>query len=429
MKRLLVLALLGAPSVSGCGARRAAAPPGPSATAGDRGCLLHSAGGDAPDTVVVGAAGTVTPERAPGGISAAERLVFLQLYETLVNLDCQDRLRPGLASAWAAGDHGRAVTFTLREGARFWDGRPVTAGDVATGWGARPWADSVTSPNPGTVVAWLSRPEPDAARRFADPALAVTRAGGQPRWAGKMGTGPLRPVDRSRGRLVAASPDGGSVLVFRFASEVDLRDLLDQGADLVLADDPAVLEYARSRGAFELIPLPWNRTYVIGSAPELRAELAGLASQVRPGAVRGEVRPPQGSFWWSGADTCDDTVPAAGGAGGPVARRIVYPSGDRIAQDLAARLVALTGGGGNSAPAQSPLRAAALSAEAFAASLVARSEWGYVTAVSHHVWSGCVPSLLQGAVALAEARSTLIVRPGRMSLTLTGLGLPRLNLP
>ncbi|HEY6948603.1 MAG TPA: ABC transporter substrate-binding protein, partial [Gemmatimonadales bacterium] len=55
-----------------------------------------------------------------------------QLYETLVRRDCAGGERPGLAETWSSAD-GRNWAFALRP-ARFWDGTPVTAGAVASGW-------------------------------------------------------------------------------------------------------------------------------------------------------------------------------------------------------------------------------------------------------------------------------------------------------
>ncbi|MCC6671194.1 MAG: hypothetical protein IT458_09040 [Planctomycetes bacterium] len=53
------------------------------------------------------------------------------VYETLVRIGSDGRIVPGLASAWRMEEGGRVVTFTLREGATFHDGMPVTAQDVA----------------------------------------------------------------------------------------------------------------------------------------------------------------------------------------------------------------------------------------------------------------------------------------------------------
>ncbi len=59
--------------------------------------------------------------------SVFERVVFSALCDKLVDLDAQLNFTPQLATAWAWGDGGRSLTFTLREGVRFHDGAPMTA--------------------------------------------------------------------------------------------------------------------------------------------------------------------------------------------------------------------------------------------------------------------------------------------------------------
>src|SRR2546427_498562 len=103
----------------------------------------------------------------------ADRLVFGQLYESLIRLFCQGRPLPGLAKSWdqASGDRW---AFTLRDNARFWDGAPVTARDVLASWRGRDPAlaqsalivDDHTLTVPGAGVPF---------QRFADQVLAVTK--------------------------------------------------------------------------------------------------------------------------------------------------------------------------------------------------------------------------------------------------------------
>lgn len=52
------------------------------------------------------------------------------IYETLVKRDAQGSIVPGLASSWTFENGGREVLFTLRPGAMWHDGSPVTAADV-----------------------------------------------------------------------------------------------------------------------------------------------------------------------------------------------------------------------------------------------------------------------------------------------------------
>jgi peptide/nickel transport system substrate-binding protein len=60
----------------------------------------------------------------------ANKALAAHVFEPLIRQDEAQRLGPGLATAWRATDP-RTWEFTLREGARFHDGTPLTAEDVA----------------------------------------------------------------------------------------------------------------------------------------------------------------------------------------------------------------------------------------------------------------------------------------------------------
>jgi peptide/nickel transport system substrate-binding protein len=72
------------------------------------------------------AVGTLDPHSAT---SIADIQLLEQVYEHLTTIDSANRPTADLASRWESPD-GKAWTFTLRRGARFSDGRPVTPGDV-----------------------------------------------------------------------------------------------------------------------------------------------------------------------------------------------------------------------------------------------------------------------------------------------------------
>src|SRR2546426_2341990 len=100
----------------------------------DTACTIAAGRAAERDTVTVALTEPVDPAHAPVPRNDAERLVFAQLYETLIRLDCAGRVLPGLAKAWE-GREDRWV-LTLRDDARFWDGAPVTARDVVASWRA-----------------------------------------------------------------------------------------------------------------------------------------------------------------------------------------------------------------------------------------------------------------------------------------------------
>lgn len=56
--------------------------------------------------------------------------VFGQIYEGLVEIDKNLKIRPALASSWSVGGGGLRYVFKLRPGVVFHDGTPMTAADV-----------------------------------------------------------------------------------------------------------------------------------------------------------------------------------------------------------------------------------------------------------------------------------------------------------
>src|SRR5213078_699640 len=180
------------------GAAPAPALPAPGAAPSDTTCRLAPSPAAKRDTVAVALAEPIEATHAPLARNDAERFVFAELYETLIRVDCAGRVLPGLAQSWEAS--GDRWTFTLRDDARFWDGAPVTERAPGGDWPI------------GTGGHWVS--ETDA-------------------------TGALTAVPVRRGPLavlrVSSVPAGRT------------RDALDEGSDLVITGDPAVLEYAGTR--------------------------------------------------------------------------------------------------------------------------------------------------------------------------------------
>jgi peptide/nickel transport system substrate-binding protein len=85
----------------------------------------------------VGGTATIAQWSEPGNLNP---LVFPTQYDTNINELVFARLvkpradlsfEPDMAESWTVSDDARTLTFTLREGLTFHDGRPVTAADVA----------------------------------------------------------------------------------------------------------------------------------------------------------------------------------------------------------------------------------------------------------------------------------------------------------
>ena len=161
---MLALPLLACGSVVGAGPDPAITPQGPA-------CALAAGPERIRDTVSIAVREFPDPADAPAPRSDAELLVVRHFYETLVRIDCAGRMLPGLAATWSGSDDGRRWTLTLRDGARFWDGTPVTAPDVLASWAM---ADTASAPWTGPAATAVSATnERTIEVRFTAPWLSV----------------------------------------------------------------------------------------------------------------------------------------------------------------------------------------------------------------------------------------------------------------
>ncbi len=145
---------------------------------------------------------TLDPHAATG---LPEAMIIYDLYEGLVSRGPDGKYQPALAERWETAADGLSVTFTLREGARWSDGSPVTADDVvfsfrrlvdpASGsrnghflWpvkNAKPVTEGKAAPDtlgvaatgPRTVVFTLEQPTPYLVSLLSYPFLVVLPQG------------------------------------------------------------------------------------------------------------------------------------------------------------------------------------------------------------------------------------------------------------
>ena len=435
---------------------------------------------DAPDCALadragppVGAIGLLdppNPTNAPVPTNDSERLLFRQIYETLVASDCQGTVRPRLAATWQREPGGTTWTMVLRDDARFTDGTPLRAADVLTAWtdSSSPTGDlravvrrhiqAARALDERTLVVTLHETSDGEPLALADPALAITRRPAGAMWP--IGTrGLLTTASSTNGRATmvlhptpaAATADGapppaqaaetGGLRVV-VAPGRDGRDLLDAGIDLVVTRDPAVLSYAATLAQFEALPLPWTRTYAFvtpenaAPPPLTRDARRALAEDAVRGEARGAEMPP----WWQDAARC---AAAAGPSPAPAltSTRIVYDESDPVARDLAERIVALAVARRSDALAvvsdllRSPrtaLQATALSAQALATALTRGNEAGYVLALDREPLDACSEMRTLAAraawiaptalVPLVDTRLQVVVRRGRAGVEVEGDG-------
>jgi hypothetical protein len=216
-------------------------------------------------------------------------------------------------------------------------------------------------------------------------------------------------ADRALGVARGESPAG----LDPAAPGGDLRDAVDRGADLIHTGDPELLDYARQRPGLSQVPLPWNRSYLLvlparspGVGTAVPADTATFRAGLARDAVRTDARVPEAPFWWEQRDACVQR-PA------PAARRerlnaIAYPAADRVARDLAERIVALAGA--------AELTARGLPADSFAAALRGGSARAFVVAVPRHAAVACRESAAWpprvAVVPLIETRPHAVLRRG-----------------
>jgi peptide/nickel transport system substrate-binding protein len=187
-----------------------------------------------------------------------EREVAAQIFETLVYLDNDQVMHPGLATAWERSADATEWTFTIRQGVKWHDGRAFAAQDVvdyfnyvrdesATGSGpgtVKPALKSAELVGTDQVKVTLTAPRPDFLVELADPGLGIgniqqTKAAGADGSFNPIGTGPFKFKEWVRGSeiILVKNPDwtwaspmykleGGvkiDELVFRFIPEAQTR--------------------------------------------------------------------------------------------------------------------------------------------------------------------------------------------------------------
>lgn len=442
-------------------------------------CLLLEAPFQSRGTVSVGLLDGVEPEHAPLPRNADERLVYRQLYETLIRVDCLGQAQPALAEAWEASDGGRRWSFRLRRGASFWDGEPVRAETVRAAWDrsdSREAADlagidSVRVENDRDIAVFVETGSSEPPSILAAPVFAVSRPSPGSLWPA--GTGSYRIAESAPGRVVVDGPgDGGPTVSFLWAGFSDARDFLDRGVDLLIASDAAVIEYSERLG-YERITLPWDRTYLLlattrAQTLRLGGEVATLPSSLLDSmarnAVQGEARAHEPRVDSHDLRVLEEVCgPVAsilpglppvprGAYMAPEDRRIVFDAADRVARDLAERIVALAAGRPGAAWEAEPLALAipglseaserlvaeGVSRDRLEASLREGDDFAYIVAVPlapldrcsergslvrRAQWLGAEELDLSSAVLpLVDTRRQAIARPGNLGLRLHGDG-------
>ncbi len=217
--------------------------------------------------------------------------VIHQIFEGLVAYRRDLTVGPALADSWQVSEDGRRYTFTLREGAIFHNGKPVTAAEVKWMWdrliAAPTWAcraifdgrsgarvTDVDATGPRTVEFRLDRPSGVFLKQLANLQCHIVAAhpesvDAEGKWANPIGSGPLRLREWRRAEYVlldrvpeyrpsAAPADGFSGARVMQVEQVQFRIIPDSSAreaalvtgavDVVHQIEPQQIDTLKQRG-------------------------------------------------------------------------------------------------------------------------------------------------------------------------------------
>ncbi|HYM83459.1 MAG TPA: ABC transporter substrate-binding protein [Candidatus Dormibacteraeota bacterium] len=233
-----------------------------------------------------------------GAVTAADRALVALTFAGLVRLG-PDGFVPDLAAGWSVDPSGASYTFELRRDARWQDGEPVTAHDVAftvgvlrdpayTGPGGASWRDvTVTELGPTTVRFDLRDPiagflaaatQPIAPAHLLE-GTAVAALATAPFGVAPIGNGPYRLLAWNSGEafLEATAPEAAAPAMSATPTVDSIASaaLPSPRAGLGLArieftfsEDPATLVAAYRRGALDAVSgLPPALAAELGSEP------------------------------------------------------------------------------------------------------------------------------------------------------------------
>ena len=146
-----------------------------------------------------------------------------KMMESLVDLDAQGKPTPVLATSWETTPDGKTITFKLREGVSWHDGKPFTSADVQYtamemwkkylnyGTQLQQYLDAVDTPDAHTAIFRYSRPMPLdlLLRALCDLGYIAPRHVfegtdilNNPANTAPIGTGPFKFVQYERGQYV-----------------------------------------------------------------------------------------------------------------------------------------------------------------------------------------------------------------------------------
>ena len=183
--------------------------------------------------------------------ASAERLLLDNVYETLLTVDQNNQLKPGVATDWKTSDDGLTYTLTIASGLAFSNGHTLDAEDVV--WSlqqaiTQKYTDvddlgdlkSVTNPNDSTVVITLAQTNPTLLRALSgrlgivydseagDADYAKQAVGSGPFTVGKFTPGQSLTLDYN-GSYHGTKAHVGTVTFTQYSDETSLADAVSRG--------------------------------------------------------------------------------------------------------------------------------------------------------------------------------------------------------
>lgn len=288
----LLIFLLFAALVAGCSAPGASTPASGPAAEGET--ASSASGGDLTIGLAIEPI-TLDPALV---LYIPDNLIARNLYDTLVHVDPEGTVQPGLATEWSVSDDGTEFTFTLRDDVTFHDGAPFNADAVKVSLDRAAAVTEISSAqtaladyastevvDPQTVVVTFNTPKPRFLQDLATSAFGIPSPAAVENAdfaQNPVGTGPFTfvewvPQDHI---TIARNPDyawappfaenqGAPYLdsvTFRFLPEQGSRLSALQSGEAQVVEDPAAQEVA---------PLLADGTYALQSfsAPGMPSQM------------------------------------------------------------------------------------------------------------------------------------------------------------
>lgn len=246
---------------------------------------------DAERTLVVGASDEPqTMDLTANAQAAIPQVLLYNVYETMVRIDSEGKLRPLLATAWTISEDRKTYRFTLNEHAKFASGTKLEADAVVKslelfrkeGVGNKAQAakmsviESVKAEDPRTVVITLKRPSMLWLYDLAGTSGVVIDPAGMSTLADRpMGSGPFVFDSHQRGSSVTlkrnseywGTPTRIDEVTFRYFTDANAMNGAMLAGDLDIISDltaPESLDQFTDTSRFTVIEGTTNGEVVLG---------------------------------------------------------------------------------------------------------------------------------------------------------------------